>query len=397
MASQMSPKLLMPLASSVHAQRALLSLAQPLACIGTTHIRGLTTSRCGLSEQQKSESAEARTSGGSQQQEQQQQASSSSSDQAQNFYNTFKAGYEHVKSKTAGAAGGASGQEPAAKRLLQTLAQDLREVLLPAQDISSATRAYTGPVATATYDGPTALVLARQQATGWQKAWDTVQEKLGGIPLVGKFLNLKVTDTAAYKKGQELVEDLKDKYETSDHPVVHKVEDIKSRMFTGSEASRAMREIRVRDPAFDMNRFVQSVKLDAPSVVRAFLKHDLETLSQHCGPELLERFAGIFKHFDEQGVFEDPSILFIGDVEIVEVRLMDDDPFIIAQFHCQQLKCTRDKFGNVIDGSANQIQRVYYFWGLQQERSPVVTAEGKVLPPRWVIKDMMWQSMLALV
>jgi import inner membrane translocase subunit TIM44 len=33
-----------------------------------------------------------------------------------------------------------------------------------------------------------------------------------------------VTDTSAYKKGQELVEDLKDKYETSDHPVVHKVE-----------------------------------------------------------------------------------------------------------------------------------------------------------------------------
>lgn len=76
---------------------------------------------------------------------------------------------------------------------------------------------------------------------------------------------------------------------------------------------------------------------------------------------------------------------------------MDDDPFIIAQFHCQQLKCTRDKFGNVVDGDANTIQRVYYFWGLQQERSPVVTAEGKVLPPRWVIKDMMWQSMLALV
>jgi hypothetical protein len=45
---------------------------------------------------------------------------------------------------------------------------------------------------------------------------------------------------------------------------------------------------------------------------------------------------------------------------------MEDDPFIIAQFHCQQLKCTRDKFGNVIDGSADSIQRVFYFWGLQQ-------------------------------
>ncbi len=71
-------------------------------------------------------------------------------------------------------------------------------------------------------------------------------------------------------------------------------------MFTGSEASRAMREIRSRDPAFDMNRFVQSVKLDAPHVVKAFLKHDLDALALHCGPELLERFAGIFKHFSEQ-------------------------------------------------------------------------------------------------
>ncbi|GFH23938.1 mitochondrial inner membrane translocase, partial [Haematococcus lacustris] len=97
------------------------------------------------------------------------------------------------------------------------------------------------------------------------------------------------------------------------------------------------------------------------------------------------------------GQFDDPTILFVGDVEVVEVRQMDDDPFIITQFHCQQLKCTRDKFGNVTDGSTNSIQRVYYFWGLQQEKVGVVTADGQLLPPRWVIRDMMWQSMLALV
>ncbi len=82
---------------------------------------------------------------------------------------------------------------------------------------------------------------------------------------------------------------------------------------------------------------------------------------------------------------------------MVEVRLMDTDPFVICQFHCQQLKCVRDKFGNVVEGSPDTIQRVYYFWGLQQEKMGVVTADGSLLPPRWVIKDMLWQSMLALV
>lgn len=50
--------------------------------------------------------------------------------------------------------------------------------------------------------------------------------------------------------------------------------------------------MRTRDPAFDMIRFMAAVKLDAPVVVKAFLTHDLETLGKHCGPELMERFAG---------------------------------------------------------------------------------------------------------
>jgi hypothetical protein len=35
-------------------------------------------------------------------------------------------------------------------------------------------------------------------------------------------------------------------------------------------------------------------------VVQAFLTHDLATLRKHCGPELMERLEGIFKHFEAQ-------------------------------------------------------------------------------------------------
>ena len=135
------------------------------------------------------------------------------------------------------------------------------------------------------------------------------------------------------------------------------MEDVKSKLSTGSESSRAMHMIRLRDHTFDINSFVRSIKvcgvvggwgthacgpwgathqqhgslcccsrqcwiqarlhmpslaahqthtntcvcaqIDAPVVTRAFLTHDMETLKLHCGPELLERFGGIFKHFDE--------------------------------------------------------------------------------------------------
>ncbi len=44
-------------------------------------------------------------------------------------------------------------------------------------------------------------------------------------------------------------------------PVSLQIDDIKDRLVSGSESSRAMREIRTRDPGFDMNNFVRSVKV----------------------------------------------------------------------------------------------------------------------------------------
>ncbi len=38
-------------------------------------------------------------------------------------------------------------------------------------------------------------------------------------------------------------------------------EEVKERLLAGSESGRAMREIRTRDPTFDMNNFVRSVKV----------------------------------------------------------------------------------------------------------------------------------------
>jgi import inner membrane translocase subunit TIM44 len=107
--------------------------------------------------------------------------------------------------------------------------------------------------------------------------------------------------------------------------------------------------------------------------------------------------AGIFKHFETQGLSEDPTILFVGEPEIVEMKMEGNDPLLVVQFHCQQIKCTRDQFGNVVEGSPDSIQRVFYFWGLTQEKQGYVLVNGQYVPPRWVIRDMLWQAVLALV
>jgi hypothetical protein len=78
------------------------------------------------------------------------------------------------------------------------------------------------------------------------------------------------------------------------------LQEVKERVFGMSDAATAMHIILGRDPSFDMNGLLAAIKYDAPVVVKAFLTHDLATLRQHCGPELLERFEGIFEHFQAQ-------------------------------------------------------------------------------------------------
>ncbi len=63
----------------------------------------------------------------------------------------------------------------------------------------------------------------------------------------------------------------------------------------------------------------------------------------------------------------DSTILDVGDVELVDLKFVEGDPVVVVQFTCQQINCSRDRFGNVVEGGPQDVQRVYYFWALQQE------------------------------
>ena len=68
-----------------------------------------------------------------------------------------------------------------------------------------------------------------------------------------------------------------------------------------------------------------------------------------------------------QGLTTDPTILDVSDVELVDLKFVENNPVVVVQFNCQQINCSRDRFGNVVEGGPQQVQRVYYYWALQQE------------------------------
>lgn len=150
-----------------------------------------------------------------------------------------------------------------------------------------------------------------------------------------------------------------------------------------------MRRIRIRDNTFDMVRFLRSVKDDVPIIITAYLEGKEAVLQQHCTEEMTERLIGMYKHYEAQGSRQDPTLLFVSDVELFDATFVENEPIIVVTFSCQQINCLRDKFGNVVDGREDEIHQVYYAWALQQDEHGAFDADGHLLPPRWQLREMM--------
>ena len=68
---------------------------------------------------------------------------------------------------------------------------------------------------------------------------------------------------------------------------------MKENMFAETEPAQALKEIRFRDPNFDMVRFLYNLKVDVPIVIQAYLKGQVDILKQHCSNDMVERLSGI--------------------------------------------------------------------------------------------------------
>ena len=122
--------------------------------------------------------------------------------------------------------------------------------------------------------------------------------QLSGHPFFKHVRVLK--DNTVFQKGQEVAETIRERWETSDSPLVHKIQDMSDSMFTENESARALREIRTRDPEFDMVSFLARVRADVVTVIQAYLGGDEEVLTQYCSAEMVERLMGIVRAMHAQ-------------------------------------------------------------------------------------------------
>ncbi|KAK9125418.1 hypothetical protein Scep_014264 [Stephania cephalantha] len=238
----------------------------------------------------------------------------------------------------------------------------------------------------------TDIVVVPTKQSHWGKKWESFKDKMRGNPA---FKRISGISEPVVTKGQEFAEDMRERWETSDNPVVHKIQDLNESVFGETATAISFKEIRRRDPYFSLPEFVAEVQDMIRPTLNAYIKGDIKALKKTCSPEVIERCKAQHRMYESQGSFLDDKILHISDLEIKETKLMGSTPIIIVAFQTQQIYCIRDRQGSITEGGKDTIHTVYYLWAMQQMDVEEL-GEG-ALYPVWRLREMQQLGVQALI
>ncbi|KAL6657559.1 hypothetical protein ACP70R_005339 [Stipagrostis hirtigluma subsp. patula] len=238
----------------------------------------------------------------------------------------------------------------------------------------------------------TDLVIVPKKKSVLGEKWEAFKNKMQGHPVykrVNEYTKPVVT------MGQEVAEDVRERWETSDNPVVQKIQDLNESIFEETTTAVTFRGIRQRDPSFSLSDFVTDVQEMIKPVLTAYAKGDVKTLKKYCTKEVIERCKGERQAYASQGIFFDHKILHISDADILETKMLGSSPVIIVRFQTQQIYCVRDREGQVTEGGQDTIQTVHYGWAMQLMESDEVPEESYY--PVWRLREIQQVGVKALI
>ncbi|KAL3813971.1 hypothetical protein ACJIZ3_015239 [Penstemon smallii] len=238
----------------------------------------------------------------------------------------------------------------------------------------------------------TEIVVLPSKQSPWSKKWEALKNKMRGHPV---FKRVSGYSEPVLEKSQEIAEDMRERWETSDHPVVHKIQDISETVLGESDTAMSFKEIRRRDPTFSLPEFVAEVQEVVKPVLNAYFKGNSDVLEKYCSSHVIERCKAEHTAYESQGIFFDNKILHISEVEVRETKMMGDTPIIIVAFQTQQVYCIRDRLGAITEGGQDTIHTVYYAWAMQQ-LEPDELGEGAPYSI-WKLREMQQLGVKALI
>ena len=150
----------------------------------------------------------------------------------------------------------------------------------------------------------------------------------------------------------------------------------------GSAVARGLDAITAADRSFDVKQFVAGARAAYEMIVTAYAMGDRRSLKGLLERDVYDGFDAVIRQREARGEMVETRFVSIDASEIINAQLRGKVAHLTLRFVSQLVSVTRNRNGNVIDGSADSVTSVTDIWTFAREvtsRDPnwkLVATEG---------------------
>jgi predicted lipid-binding transport protein (Tim44 family) len=130
----------------------------------------------------------------------------------------------------------------------------------------------------------------------------------------------------------------------------------------GSAVARCLDAIAAADKGFDAKHFVTGARAAYEMIVTAYAEGDRRALRDLLGREVYDGFDQVIRERESRGETAETRFVSIDVSQITGAELRGKTAQITLRFVSQLVSATRDRNGEVIDGSADRVTSVTDVW-----------------------------------
>jgi predicted lipid-binding transport protein (Tim44 family) len=137
----------------------------------------------------------------------------------------------------------------------------------------------------------------------------------------------------------------------------------------GTPLASGLDAIVAEDPSFDPQHFIAGARAAYEMIVNAYAEGDHRTLKNLLSREVYDGFEQVIREREGRGETAETKFVSIDATDITAAEMRGKIAQVTVRFVSQLISATRDRAGNVIDGSSDKVTEVTDVWTFARDIS----------------------------
>lgn len=132
----------------------------------------------------------------------------------------------------------------------------------------------------------------------------------------------------------------------------------------GSDAAKALAAMKLAEPGFSVNTFLQGARGAYEMILMAFERGDIDAIRPFLDDEIEAVFTQVINAREDQGLTVKANFIGLNELSLVDARFNRDTKFaeVTVRYVGELTSVVRNKAGEIVEGSEKEIKRQRDVW-----------------------------------